>query len=385
MAILRTEQELEKKATTKDRYSVEFTVNDYLAIIADIKASGGLSFVTTDASLTGDGTLGDPLSVVATVENLAATLAIGNTTGGTDVSVSAGDAILLEDSNISYQAINFPGLGDTALVFGNNGGISDGYLFADDITGDYTHISKSGALHLKATTPQVTLQIGGNTTTIGTLALTGSRTINLQNASGTLAFLSDIPADTSFPSDISDGLSVLQVSAAGGTFGSASDSSTVGVGWGSASNSLQPLSNHIVSLGTSGLRYANIFSREFLASIGRTNISGYSWTGITDDRIDNTTGVGGGPSIVSDSRRVLKTPSATGGADVIIATNMSTAEEGNASACLEVQSTVSGFLNARMTTVQRDAIGSPAAGLQIYNTTSTQFEGYNGSSWIILG
>ena len=41
MAILRTEQELEKKATTKDRYSIEFTVNDYLAIIADIKASGG--------------------------------------------------------------------------------------------------------------------------------------------------------------------------------------------------------------------------------------------------------------------------------------------------------------------------------------------------------
>ena len=127
-------------------------------------------------------------------EDFSATLAIGNTTGGTDVSVSAGDAILLEDSNISYQSINFPGLGDTALVFGNNGGVSDGYLFADDITGDYTHISKSGALHLKATTPQVALQIGGNTTTIGTLALTGSRTINFQNASGTLAFLSDIPS-----------------------------------------------------------------------------------------------------------------------------------------------------------------------------------------------
>jgi len=127
-------------------------------------------------------------------EDFSATLAIGNTTGGNDVSVSAGDAILLEDSNISYQSINFPGLGDTALVFGNNGGVSGGYLFADDITGDYTHISKSGALHLKATIPQVTLQIGGNTTTIGTLALTGSRTINFQNASGTLAFLSDIPS-----------------------------------------------------------------------------------------------------------------------------------------------------------------------------------------------
>ncbi len=53
----------------------------------------------------------------------------------------------------------------------------------------------------------------------------------------------------------------------------------------------------------------------------------------------------------------------------------------NASAKLEVNSTVQGFLPPRMTTTQRDAILSPAAGLTIYNTTVNCLQWWNGTSW----
>jgi hypothetical protein len=52
---------------------------------------------------------------------------------------------------------------------------------------------------------------------------------------------------------------------------------------------------------------------------------------------------------------------------------------------LEVVSTTNGIINARMTTGQRNAIAAPTGGLQIFNTTTSQFEGYNGSAWVILG
>jgi len=41
-----------------------------------------------------------------------------------------------------------------------------------------------------------------------------------------------------------------------------------------------------------------------------------------------------------------------------------------------------GFLMPRMTTLMRNAIGSPATGLQIYNTQTQQFEYYNGVTWV---
>lgn len=53
----------------------------------------------------------------------------------------------------------------------------------------------------------------------------------------------------------------------------------------------------------------------------------------------------------------------------------------NASAQLDVTSTTKGLLPPRMTSTQRDAITSPAAGLVIYNTTINAFQCYNGTAW----
>lgn len=52
-----------------------------------------------------------------------------------------------------------------------------------------------------------------------------------------------------------------------------------------------------------------------------------------------------------------------------------------ASAQLEVKSTTKGLLFPRMTTTQKNAIASPAAGLVVYDTTLNKHYGYDGSSW----
>ena len=56
----------------------------------------------------------------------------------------------------------------------------------------------------------------------------------------------------------------------------------------------------------------------------------------------------------------------------------------NASAILQADSTTQGFLCPRMTTAQKNAISSPAAGLQVYDTTLNRPCFYSGSAWVTL-
>jgi hypothetical protein len=56
----------------------------------------------------------------------------------------------------------------------------------------------------------------------------------------------------------------------------------------------------------------------------------------------------------------------------------------DASSILELRTTTKGLLIPRMTTTERDAISSPATGLMVYNTTTSKFNFYNGSSWLVL-
>jgi len=55
------------------------------------------------------------------------------------------------------------------------------------------------------------------------------------------------------------------------------------------------------------------------------------------------------------------------------------------SALLDLTSTSKGFLAPRMTTTQRDAISSPAAGLMIYNTTTNAYNVYASGAWGAIG
>jgi hypothetical protein len=52
-----------------------------------------------------------------------------------------------------------------------------------------------------------------------------------------------------------------------------------------------------------------------------------------------------------------------------------------ASAIFAIGSTTRGFLPPRMTTTQKNAIASPAAGLVVYDSTTNKLCCYNGSTW----
>ena len=54
----------------------------------------------------------------------------------------------------------------------------------------------------------------------------------------------------------------------------------------------------------------------------------------------------------------------------------------NASAMLDVASTTKGLLMPRMTTTERNAIASPATGLQVYNTSTNTNDTFNGTVWV---
>lgn len=56
-----------------------------------------------------------------------------------------------------------------------------------------------------------------------------------------------------------------------------------------------------------------------------------------------------------------------------------------ASAQAQGDSTTQGWLPPRMTTAQRDAISSPADGLMIFNTTTGNYNFYNGTVWQAFG
>jgi hypothetical protein len=58
-----------------------------------------------------------------------------------------------------------------------------------------------------------------------------------------------------------------------------------------------------------------------------------------------------------------------------------TASDAVASAQFQIDSTTTGFLPPRMTTTQKNAIASPAAGLIVYDSTTNKLQCYNGSTW----
>jgi hypothetical protein len=84
------------------------------------------------------------------------------------------------------------------------------------------------------------------------------------------------------------------------------------------------------------------------------------------------TGLGSNTTIIGNSSTIL---TALRGAVITGGTSV------NASAQLQVDSTVRGFLPPRMTTTQKNAISSPATGLVVYDTTLNQISYYNGTTW----
>ena len=82
------------------------------------------------------------------------------------------------------------------------------------------------------------------------------------------------------------------------------------------------------------------------------------------------------------------------GTNVVLAYNLSSGVVGSvaiggnfnavSSSIFEIRSITKGLLGPRMTSAERDAIATPATGLQLYNTTGNTIDYYNGTSWSAL-
>ena len=133
-----------------------------------------------------------------------------------------------------------------------------------------------------------------------------------------------------------------------------------------------------------GTTLASTVINSSLASVG--TITSGTWSGTIIDVTKGGTGTNNGSisgtgaltfAAGSTNQNVFIKASGTG--SVIVGTGTSTP---TSSAAFDINSTTQGFLPPRLSTTQRDLIGSPVAGLTIWNITNTQLEVYDGSYWV---
>lgn len=86
----------------------------------------------------------------------------------------------------------------------------------------------------------------------------------------------------------------------------------------------------------------------------------------------NSIAIGSNLSVTGDNILALGTTSHSVGIGTTVP---------SAKSALDITSTTKGFLPPRMTTVQRDAIATPPAGLMLFNTTDTKLQCYDGAVW----
>ncbi|MCP3999390.1 MAG: hypothetical protein GY727_00550, partial [Gammaproteobacteria bacterium] len=121
-----------------------------------------------------------------------------------------------------------------------------------------------------------------------------------------------------------------------------------------------------------GYNTANGYNALYNNTTGSNNTAlGYN-ADVSVDSLTNATAIGANATVSQDSSLILGNA-----ADVGIGTTAP-----HSSAKLEVTSTDKGFLPPRMTETQRDAISSPIAGLQIFNSTTNEPNYFNGSIWV---
>lgn len=143
--------------------------------------------------------------------------------------------------------------------------------------------------------------------------------------------------------------------------------------------------SHVTLLGKSAQATAN---KQLVLADGTLNAR-VSYINLTANRTYELPDVSGTLTITSGvgtSGFITRWVSATAvGASTLLSDNSSTISIGNsspsASARLQVDSTVSGFLPPRMTTTQRNAISSPAEGLCVYDSTLHKLYVYDGTIW----
>jgi hypothetical protein len=138
------------------------------------------------------------------------------------------------------------------------------------------------------------------------------------------------------------------------------------------------LSNGIVSSG-GGFSTGNISMGSLATGLANTVIKGFNNCQINMNGDDMA--IHSRPNTASPLRLLSGSSSATSKGTTYISDYSNLATTVNASATLQVDSTVQGFLPPRMTTTQKNAIATPASGLVVYDTTLGKLCVRGASAW----
>jgi hypothetical protein len=141
-------------------------------------------------------------------------------------------------------------------------------------------------------------------------------------------------------------------------------------------------SGAILSLngGSSGNNLANGSGAGFI-SAGGYDGSNYVETGRIEFRVDGTPGTNDMPGRLVFSTTADGASTPTERMRIDSAGNVGIGAVPSASAILDAQSTTKGVRMPNMTTTQKNAIASPAAGLMVFDTTLAKLCVYTGAAW----
>ena len=121
-----------------------------------------------------------------------------------------------------------------------------------------------------------------------------------------------------------------------------------------------------------GSRTSTTFvSPDGLNAVGSAKITAYDGNGNTNIQASN-----------NGNRSIVLRGLGAGGS--VLIGNITTGNGTQYTSILTLESTTQGFLPPRMTTTQKNAIATPAAGLMVYDTTLNLMSVYNGTTWITL-
>lgn len=120
-----------------------------------------------------------------------------------------------------------------------------------------------------------------------------------------------------------------------------------------------PTATQVTNLGADAYRYLNVYGIWFNGDSFQARTTGGA-------EFKSSNGVSG--MKFSGNRNLIIQPDGGGIADIN-------------TAALQINTTTKGILLPRLTTAQRDAIASPAEGLEIYNLTTHTKNFYNGTIW----
>jgi hypothetical protein len=323
------------------------------ATTAQVATKANASDVTTSLATKVDKVSGKDLSTndYSTAEKTKLAAITGTNTGDqVNITGNAGTATKLQNS-VTINGIAFDGSANITVPAGvpYTGATQAVNLGAFDLTVNGITVGKGGGNYASNTAfgnsaLSVNTTGGINNTAIGS----GSLSSNTSGGSNTAIGKGSLNTNSTGSSITAIGMNALENNTTG--------SNNTAIGGGALSTNSTGGSNTAIGHG---------------ANVGSNNLT-------------NATAIGSGAIVAADNTIQLGNTAVTkvNTSGTITAAGMGLGVSApNASAILEASSTTQGFLPPRLTTTERDAIVTPAAGLTIWNSTNTQLEVYDGSYW----